>query len=84
MIHLPQIWDLLQLHMNTDAWYPIETIYQMIEEHYQLDDEDFEPQAPTSSIPKWKRNVRNVLQYRKTKGDLLWDVYGNYKIGNMK
>ena len=80
MIHLPQIWDLLQLHMNTDTWYPIETIYQMIEEHHQLDEEDFEPQVPTSTIPKWKRNVRNVLQYRKTKNQLQWDGGARYKL----
>jgi hypothetical protein len=80
MIHLPQIWELFQLHMKTDTWYPIETIYQIIEKHHQLDDEDFEPQAPTSSIPKWKRNVRNVLQYRKTKNQLQWDGGARYKL----
>jgi len=66
--------------MTTDIWYSIDTIYQVIEKHHQLDDADFEPQAPTSSIPKWKRNVRNVLQYRKGKSQLLWDGGARYKL----
>ena len=36
-----------------------------MEQYSKLDSEDYEPQQPTSDIPKWKRNVRNVLQYRK-------------------
>ncbi len=47
-----------------------------------LDEEDQEPQSPTSHIPKWKRNVRNVLQNRKKgKGRKIeWDEQGNYRI----
>ncbi|GAG96252.1 unnamed protein product, partial [marine sediment metagenome] len=29
-------------------------IYQMVERYGNLDVEDFEPQSPTSDIPKWK------------------------------
>jgi hypothetical protein len=45
----------------------------IIEDHAKLDHEDFEPQSPTSNIPKWKRNTRNVLQYRKSIGDIRWN-----------
>ena len=48
-------------------------IYQIVEQYSNLDAEDFEPQFLTSDIPKWKRNVRNVLQYRKKTGEIRWD-----------
>ena len=34
------------------------------------------------SIPKWKRNVRNVLQYRKNNKGLIWDGSANYRLDN--
>lgn len=70
----------MQIHMKPDNWYSIENIYQIIENNSKLDADDFEPQSPTSPIPKWKRNVRNVLQYRKKGGDLIWDGSANYKL----
>ena len=81
MIHLPEIWELMQTYMKPGKWYSIEDIYEIVERYHKLDSEDFELQSPTSSIPKWKRNVRNVLQYRKNKGDLIWDGSANYKLG---
>jgi hypothetical protein len=50
----------------------------MVERYGNLDGEDFDPQSPTSDIPKWKRNVRNVLQYQKGIGEIRWDGDANY------
>jgi hypothetical protein len=72
MIHLPESWDCLRGRLPRGQWVELEAIYEMIEAHLVLDREDFEPQAPGSDIPKWKRNVRNVLQYRKRTGDIEW------------
>lgn len=72
MTRLPEIWKLLRNHMPRDKWIHITKIYNIVETYAKLDQEDFDPQSPKSSIPKWKRNTRNVLQYRKIKGDVRW------------
>ncbi len=79
MTHLPEIWKCLKAHLPKGGWTPIKEIYEIVESDLQLDKEDFENQSPNSSIPKWKRNVRNVLQYRKRIGEIEWDGQGNYK-----
>lgn len=73
MIRLPDIWTLLVNFMPRNKWLHITKIYSIVENHAKLDYEDFEPQSPTSNIPKWKRNTRNVLQYRKSIGDIRWN-----------
>jgi hypothetical protein len=80
MIHLPEIWDCMKARLPRGQWVELEAIYGMIETHLNLDREDYEPQAPGSDIPKWKRNVRNVLQYRKKTGEIEWDGAGSYRI----
>ena len=78
MIHRPEIWDIIQTKMSKGRWVLLEEIYHLVEKHGSLDAEDFEPQSPTSDIPKWKRNVRNVLQYRKSTGEILWNRAARY------
>ena len=78
MIRLPEIWDIILNHMPRDRWVSLEKIYELIEHHTVLDEDDFNPQSPDSDIPKWKRNVRNVLQYRKTSGEIDWNRKGSY------
>ena len=74
MIHLPEIWSIIQQHMPHRSWTHIHDIYDLVEQHADLKDDDFDPQSPSSDIPKWKRNVRNVLQYRKkNKNELQWN-----------
>ena len=78
MIHLPEIWNIIRTHMPRECWVSLDEIYQMVERYGNLDVEDSEPQSPTSDIPKWKRNVRNVLQYRKGTGEIQWDGDARY------
>ena len=78
MIHGRDIWDMIQTKMPRGHWVSLEEIYQMVEEYGNLSNDDFEPQSPASDIPKWKRNVRNVLQYRKSTGEILWDREARY------
>lgn len=78
MIRLPEIWDIILMYMPRRQWISLNDIYHMVETYGNLDTEDFEPQSPTSDIPKWKRNVRNVLQYRKKTGEILWDENAKY------
>ena len=79
MTHQPEIWDCIQKFMPKGKWISLKEIYGIAEGHLELDSEDYDWQSPSSSIPRWKRNVRNVLQYRKSKGELEWDGNSHYK-----
>jgi hypothetical protein len=80
MTRLSEIWDCLRHKLPKGKWVQIEEIYSIVEAGVLLDNEDYEWQSPSSDIPKWKRNVRNVLQYRKRTGEIEWDGYGGYKM----
>lgn len=80
MTHLPDIWKCLKSKLSRNQWVKLQAIYAVVEKCLPLDREDFEPQSPKSDIPKWMRNVRNVLQYRKTTGEIEWDGAGKYRI----
>jgi len=80
MIRLPEIWDIVQTRIPRGQWVSLNEIYQTVTQYGNLDDENFEPQSPSSDLPKWKRNVRNVLQYRKRNGQIKWDGEANYQL----
>ena len=80
MTRLPEIWVCLKKNIRRGHWTSVETIYEIVQNNLPLDTEDFQPQSPSSDIPKWKRNVRNVLQYRKKTGEIEWDGRANYRI----
>ncbi len=80
MTHLPEIWDCIRNNLQKGQWIALEDIYELIEKYVNLDEKDYEWQSPSSGIPKWKRNVRNVLQYRKGTGEIAWDGHGNYRL----
>lgn len=77
---LHEIWNVIDFELPRDEWIPLQSIYSLIELKIQLKSDDFLPSAPKSDEPKWMRNVRNVLQSRKTKGDVAWDKNGKYMI----
>ena len=78
MIHSQEIWDIILMYMPRRQWISLNDIYHIVETYGNLDTEDFEPQSPTSDIPKWKRNVRNVLQNRKKTGKIQWGEEAKY------
>lgn len=80
MTRLPAIWNCIRYQLPRGRWVELEDIYALVARHLELDAEDFFPQAPSSDMPKWKRNVRNVLQYRKGTGDISWNHNASYKI----
>jgi hypothetical protein len=80
MLRLPEILDVIRMNLSKEIWTSLEEIYRIIELNTNLDGEDYEPQAPGSDIPKWKRNVRNVLQYRKKTGEIEWDGEAKYRL----
>lgn len=80
MIKLSEIWNIIKWHMPRNEWLSLQEVYDLISRHTQFDDEDYAAQSPSSDLPKWKRNVRNVLQYRKKTGEIEWDGDNHYRI----
>ena len=78
MIHSKDIWEIIQTKMTRGHWVSLEEIYQIVEGYGDLGNDDFKPQSPASDTPKWKRNVRNVLQYRKSRSEIQWNGKGKY------
>jgi hypothetical protein len=76
----PEIWKCITNDMPRGQWVDLQDIYNLIRVELPLDQEDFQPQSPSSDIPKWMRNVRNVLQYRKRIGGIEWDGAGKYRL----
>ena len=68
------------MNLPRGRWVELGEIYRIVESNLSLDREDFEWQSPSSDIPKWKRNVRNVLQHRKRTGEIEWDGQARYRI----
>jgi len=73
------IWNTMKRFYPKGKILTLSEIYKIIEEHIDLDAEDYDPQAPGSNVPKWKRNVRNVLQKRKASGEIVWLGDGKYE-----
>lgn len=68
---------LLLRHMPHRAWLTVPELYELVEAHGHLSSSDWEPDAPNSNGIRWRRNVRNVLQSRKSRvgrgGTFEWD-----------
>lgn len=77
---LHEIWEVIDTELPRDEWVPLKNIYTLIESKISLKPDDFLRSAPKSDEPKWMRNVRNVLQSRKTSGDIAWDKNSKYMI----
>ena len=77
---LHEIWEVIDTDFPRDEWVPLQNIYSLVETRIQLKPDDLLPSAPKSDEPKWMRNVRNVLQSRKTNGEIAWDKNGKYMI----
>ena len=80
MIKHPEIWKCITNGMPRGQWVDLQDIYNLIRVELPLDQEDFQPQSPSSDIPKWMRNVRNVLQYRKRTREIEWDGAAKYRL----
>jgi len=68
----PELWDILSARLPSEWSSYLRDVYILVERCVRLDSEDLEPQSPEYKIPKWKRSVRNVIQYQKKTGETLW------------
>ena len=61
-----EIWTTLVNGMQAGRWYELSELYDLVLPKCSLSEADQDADAPGASSPKWRRNVRNVLQRRKT------------------
>jgi len=83
MLKSSQIWQVIDSELPRGSWQGIQAIYQLVERCLSLSPEDCMPSSPGGNEPKWLRNVRNVLQQRKDKGDIAWDGNANYLVSDL-
>ena len=71
MISQKEIWAVLSGEMKRDEWIALDAIYELISQRIPVRDEP---------VPRWRRNVRNVLQRRKASGEVEWNGHGAYRL----
>lgn len=80
-----EIETILRNALSRDSWMTLPEIYELVERIGRLQPSDWEPDAPRSNGVRWQRNVRNVLQKRKSYigggGIFEWDGRGRYRLG---
>jgi len=74
------IWSILLRSMQPGRWYDLQQLYSLVANCAVLTDADREPDAPGSESPRWERNIRNVLQRRKSSGSIDWDGRARYRL----
>ena len=79
MTHCDELWSIIQRRLERQRWTHLRELYHAVEHALKLDQEDWLPDAPRSSAPKWRRNVGNVLQQRKERGDVEWRQPAQYR-----
>ena len=81
MLHSNEIWQIITQHMPRNKWLKLWDIYEIVERHGDLDEDDLKPvvKGYMGENPQlvWGRNVRNVLQ-RKKLVEIEWDGDGSY------
>jgi hypothetical protein len=75
-----ELWEAVRTQLRADHWTSLGGLYGAIEMHLTLDSDDRQPARAGSKTPRWQRNVRNVLQHRKSTGEVLWDGHGSYRL----
>ncbi len=80
LLRSDEIWSILLSKMRHGRWYELQELYVLVAEQATLSDADLGPDSPGSNSPRWERNIRNVLQRRKSLGDIDWDGRGRYRL----
>jgi hypothetical protein len=72
MVSRRDIWPALKAAMNEESWTSLDELYRAVEKAL--------PAVSEESSPRWRRNVRNVLQHRRARGEVAWNGHGAYKL----
>jgi len=79
-LHSDEIWSALTSGMTVGRWYDLQELYVVVAERAVLSPADLDPAAAGSQSLRWHRNVRNVLQRRKSVDDIEWNGNGKYRL----
>ncbi len=80
MLNSKNAWATLGKGAARGQWLSLDEIYGIVESGARLDDRDRAGISDRSSSPKWKRTVRNVLQRKKSLGEIESDGHGRYRL----
>lgn len=76
-----KLWSVIVANIPLGEWQSLDSLYQIVEDNYSnFTEEDLGPTMEGFPQEKWKHSVRNVIQNKKTKGDIEHDGQGNYRI----
>ena len=78
MLHLPDIRKFLYEAAPRDLWLDLDELYSLVASGHEFDSEDLRPVTDQHPEPRWKRNVRAVLQDIK-KRDVEWEKPARYR-----
>ena len=81
MLHLHDIRRILHESAPRDRWLDLDEIYALVASGREFDVEDLRPVTDRYREPRWKRNVRAVLQELK-KHDIEWEKPARYRFGS--
>lgn len=62
------VWTILQRHVPKRQWVSLGEIYEIVQTHWTLDNEDLQVHA--SDTPRWKFTVRRLLETKKRTGSI--------------
>ncbi len=62
------LWKTIRTNLPLRTWIPIAEIYRAVEKHIALDAEDLDTSLSRTNIPRWRTNVRRVLNGKKEAG----------------
>lgn len=79
MLNSKAAWQVLVDKVPTGEWLTLDQLYAIVERDAPLDDVDRTGVSEGSKSPKWKRTVRNVLQRKKSLGEIEWDGRGKFR-----
>lgn len=72
-------WRIVSEHAPRDRWMRVSELYELVRDHYDLDEADRELIAGKGTSTRWHRAVRNALQRQKGSGDLEWDAKAGFR-----
>jgi hypothetical protein len=55
------MWEIIRQYWKKGEVLDLQDIYRIVERGTNLEEDDFEPSAPSPNEPKWQRRVRNIL-----------------------
>lgn len=74
------MWGVIKEKLPVNQLVELQRIYSLVERNVKLTPDDWLPSAKGTADPRWKRNIRNILQYRKKTSEVIWMGEGKYAL----